>query len=159
LWYTLRWIRPRVKSAYVTYTTIGAKSTLSIKTSPIGLTCLYATHYIHVNLLRVSLIATLYTPVRNIIEDLLLLAASTYIDPPVLLPRIHCVYNARALQENETRIPYTLNASCAGYCDPTLENETRITHTLNVYCAQDIATRRQIRIPHTPKRTSCAGAL
>jgi hypothetical protein len=86
LWYTLRWIRPRVKSAYVAYTTMGAKSTSSIKTSPVGLTCLYATRYVYVNLSRVSLIATLYTPVGNTIEDLLLLAASTYIDPLVLLP-------------------------------------------------------------------------
>ena len=81
MWYILQRIRPKVKSAYIGYTTIGAKSTSSIKTSPVGLTYLYAIYYIHVNLSRVSLIATFFTPVINIIEDLLLLAKSTRVDP------------------------------------------------------------------------------
>ena len=79
MWYMLRWIRPRAK--YVAYMTMGAKSTPSIKTSPVGLTCLYATRYVYVNLLCVSLIATFFTPVVNTIEDLLLLAESTRADP------------------------------------------------------------------------------
>ena len=82
MWYILRWIRFRIKSAYIAYTTMGAKSTSLIKMSPVGLTCLYATHYIHVNLSRVSLIVTFFTPVVNTIEDLLLLAKSTRADPP-----------------------------------------------------------------------------
>ena len=61
---------------------MGAKSTLLIKTSSVGLTCLYATRYIHINLSRVSLIATFFTPVVNTIEDLSLLAESTRADPP-----------------------------------------------------------------------------
>ena len=57
------------------------KSTLLIKTLPIGLICLYTIYYIYINLLRVSLIATFFTPVINIIKDLLLLVKNTYTDP------------------------------------------------------------------------------
>ena len=60
---------------------MGVKLTLLIKTLPIGLTYLYAIYYIHINLLRVSLIVTFFTPVINIIEDLLLLVKSTRADP------------------------------------------------------------------------------
>ena len=70
-----------MKSAYISYTIIGAKLTLLIKTLPIGLTCLYTIYYIHVNLSRVSLIITFLIPVINIIEDLSLLVKSTYADP------------------------------------------------------------------------------
>ena len=59
---------------------MGTKSTLLIKTLPIGLTCLYIIYYIHINLSRVSLIITFFTPVINIIEDLLLLVKSTRVD-------------------------------------------------------------------------------
>src|SRR5580692_4877485 len=61
--------------------TMGTKSTSLIKTSPVGLTCLYTIYYIYINLLRVSLIATFFTLVINIIEDLLLLVKSTRVDP------------------------------------------------------------------------------
>ena len=64
------------------FMTMGAKSTLLIKTSSVGLTCLYATRYVHVSLLHVLLIVTFFTPVVNTIEDLLLLAESTRADPP-----------------------------------------------------------------------------
>ena len=60
---------------------MGIKLTLLIKTSPVGLTCLYTIYYIYINLSRVSLIITFFTPVINIIEDLLLLAESTCTDP------------------------------------------------------------------------------
>ena len=70
-----------MKSVYIAYITMGAKLTLLIKISLIGLTCLYATCYIYINLLYISLIATFFTPVINIIKDLLLLAKSTRIDP------------------------------------------------------------------------------
>jgi hypothetical protein len=60
---------------------MGAKSTLLIKILLVGLTCLYTTCYIYINLLRVSLIATFFIPVVNIIKDLLLLAKSTCTDP------------------------------------------------------------------------------
>jgi hypothetical protein len=40
------------------YTTIGIKLTLLIKILSIGLTYLYATRYVYINLLHVSLIAT-----------------------------------------------------------------------------------------------------
>jgi hypothetical protein len=40
------------------YTIIGIKLTLLTKISSVGLTCLYAIHYIYINLLYVSLIAT-----------------------------------------------------------------------------------------------------
>jgi hypothetical protein len=49
--------------------------------SPIDLACLYIIYYIYINLLRISLIATFFIPVINIIKDLLLLAKSTYTDP------------------------------------------------------------------------------
>ena len=60
---------------------MGVKLTLSIKISPIGLTCLYAIYYVYINLSYVSLIVTFFTPVINIIEDLLLLVKSTHADP------------------------------------------------------------------------------
>ena len=60
---------------------MGAKLTLSIKMLPVDLACLYAICYIYINLLCVFLIATFFTPVINIIEDLLLLAESTCTDP------------------------------------------------------------------------------
>ena len=81
MWYILRWIRPRVKSAYIGYMIMGVKLTLLIKMSLVGLTCLYTTHYIYVNLSRVFLIVTFFTPIINIIEDLLLLVKNTRVDP------------------------------------------------------------------------------
>jgi hypothetical protein len=60
---------------------MGAKSTLLIKISPVGLIYLYTTCYIYINLLRVSLIATFFILVVNIIKDLLLLAKSTCVNP------------------------------------------------------------------------------
>ena len=102
---------------------MGAKLTLLIKILPVGLTCLYTIYYIYVNLSRVSLIITFFTPVINIIEDLLLLvkstradpldvetlvvniiedllllAANTRVDPLVLLPQTRCIYNVHILQ-------------------------------------------------------------
>ena len=74
--------------------TMGAKLTLLIKISPIGLICLYTIYYIYINLLRVSLIATFFTPVINIIEDLLLLVKSTCADPlDVKIPVINIIEN------------------------------------------------------------------
>ena len=70
-----------MKSTYVAYTTMGAKLTSLIKTLPVGLICLYAICYIHINLSRVSLIVTFFMPIINIIEDLLLLVINTYTDP------------------------------------------------------------------------------
>ena len=51
-------MRPRAKSAYIFYIIIGIKLTSLIKISSVGLTCLYATRYVYVNLLHVFLIAT-----------------------------------------------------------------------------------------------------
>ena len=70
-----------MKSTYISYIIMGVKSTSSIKTLPVGLTCLYTTHYIYINLLRVSLIATFFTLVINTIKNLLLLVKSTHADP------------------------------------------------------------------------------
>ena len=63
-------------SAYITYITIGTKLILLIKILPVGLTCLYTICYIYINLLRISLIVTFFTPVVNIIKNLLLLIES-----------------------------------------------------------------------------------
>ena len=60
---------------------MGVKLTLLIKMLPVGLTCLYTTRYIYINLSRVSLIVIFFTPVINTIKDLLLLVKSTRADP------------------------------------------------------------------------------
>jgi hypothetical protein len=60
---------------------MGAKSTLLIKISPVGLIYLYTTCYIYINLSHVSLIATFFILVVNTIEDLSLLVESTHADP------------------------------------------------------------------------------
>ena len=70
-----------MKSTYIVYIIIGAKLTLLIKILPVGLACLYTTHYININLLRISLIVTFFTLLINTIKDLLLLVKSTYADP------------------------------------------------------------------------------
>ena len=90
-----------MKSAYIGHTIIGAKSTSSIKTSPVGLTYLYTTRYVHINLLHISLIATFFTPVINTIEDLLLLAKSTRADPlDIETPVINTIENLLLLAES-----------------------------------------------------------
>ena len=105
-----------MKSTYISYIIMGVKSTSSIKTLPVGLTCLYTTHYIYINLLRVSLIATFFTLVINIIEDLLLLAKSTYADPlDIEIPVINIIEDLLLLVKSYLYRPsstITLNILC-----------------------------------------------
>ena len=71
------------------------------------------------------------TPVINTIEDLLLLAVGTYTDPLVLLPQTYYIYNARALKRNKTKITYNLNVYRTQDIATQRQNRTRITYTLN----------------------------
>jgi hypothetical protein len=98
-----------VKSSYITYTIMGTKLTSSIKMSPVGLTYLYTTRYVHINLLYISLIATFFIPVVNIIEDLLLLAKSTCADPPdIKTPVMNTIENLLLLAASTCTDPLVL---------------------------------------------------
>ena len=88
---------------------MSAKLTLLIKISPIGLICLYTTHYIYINLLRVSLIVTFFIPVINIIKDLSLLVKSTCADPlDVKTPVINIIEDLSLLAANTHTDPLVL---------------------------------------------------